>query len=59
MSATKERKDEFCLHLINNTYSAEILPWLQNSNGIRTIGELGSKEESIELITEVFAAGAI
>jgi hypothetical protein len=59
MSEPREQQDNFCLHLINNTNSAEILPWLQNLNGIRTIGELGTREESIELITEVFEAGAI
>jgi hypothetical protein len=59
MSGTKEQNDNFCLYLINNTTSAEVLPWLQSAGGIKTLGELESTEKSIELITEVFDAGAI
>jgi hypothetical protein len=58
MSGTKEQKDEFCLNLINNTASAEVLSWLRNRNKQRNLGVLGSTEKSIEFIEEVFDAGA-
>lgn len=59
MSETQKQKDEFCLHLISNTNSAEALSWLQNSTKLRTLGVLGSKEESISLIKTVLEAGAV
>ena len=59
MSDTKEQKNEFCLNLINNTASAEVLPWLQNRNKPSHLGVLGSTEESIKFIEKVFDAGAV
>jgi hypothetical protein len=59
MSGTKEQKDAFCLGLIENTESAEVLPWLQDNSKPRSLGVLGGTEESIEFIQEVFDAGAV
>jgi hypothetical protein len=59
VSGTKEQNDGFCLDLINNTASAEVLPWLRSAGGIRTLGEMDSTAKSIELITDAFDAGAV
>lgn len=59
MSGTKEQKDAFCLDLIENTESAEVLPWLHDNSKPRSLGVLGGTEESIEFIQEVFDAGAV
>jgi hypothetical protein len=59
MSATKEQKDEFCLNLIQNTESAEVMPWLQNDSKPRSLGVLDGTKESIEFIQEVFDLGAV
>lgn len=59
MSGTKEQKDEFCLNLINNTNSAEVLPWLRDGNKPRSLGVIGSTKESIEFVEEAFEAGAV
>jgi hypothetical protein len=59
MSETKEQKDEFCLHLIENTESAAVMPWLRDRSKLRSLGELEGTEESIEFIQGVFDAGAV
>jgi hypothetical protein len=59
MSATKEQMDEFCLNLIRNTESAEVMSWLEDESKPRSLGVLGGTKESIEFIQEVFDAGAV
>lgn len=59
MSGTKEQNDAFCLSLIENTESAEVMHWLQDESKPRSLGVLGGTEESIEFIQEVFDAGAV
>jgi len=56
---TPEQKNAFCLELIRNSKSAEVIDWLQDDTRIKSLGLLEGAEESIAFIQEVFDADAV
>lgn len=54
--------DEFCQQFLGDPNTREVLAWLRGKPEgelFRTLGELGSTEESIALAQEIYDAGAV
>ena len=56
----KAADETLCVQLLRYTNSAEARKWLRQGkeHDIRYLGELGSTDESLSLVDEIYAAGA-
>jgi hypothetical protein len=52
---------KFLDELLRKPNHAEAIPWLKGSTAAsdRTLGEIGTNEESLDLVAEAFEAGAV
>ena len=60
MTSPLEQHQQFIRDRLEDPDSqkAEALAWLQDSDGKNTLGELGSTQESIDVVRAIYAAGA-
>ncbi|HET9271074.1 MAG TPA: hypothetical protein VFO31_23020 [Vicinamibacterales bacterium] len=60
MATPLEQHEQFIRDRLEDPRSrkAEALQWLEASEGKNTLGELGSTQDSIELVGAIYAAGA-